>query len=131
MLVKTVKIKDGDGFRIINEKNFQNGKHELCDGETLSTGPVSVNVSVGITPELQQTLDEAKAECKKVAAENDKLQTDLTNVVSERDALSRQVAEQLSSIDSLNKTITGLDAKLKKQTAAEEKTAKSTDQPKE
>ena len=71
--VKTVKIKDGDDFRVINESDFKYGQHELCEGEKLSTDSVVVNLEVGITPELQATIDEAKAECEKVITENDDL----------------------------------------------------------
>lgn len=34
---------------------------------------ITANVQVGITPELQATIDQAKAECEKVVAENDDL----------------------------------------------------------
>ena len=68
--VKTVKIKDGDDFRVINESDFKYGQHELCEGEKLSTDSVLVNFEVGITPEPQATIDQAKAECEKVVAEN-------------------------------------------------------------
>jgi len=71
--VKTVRIKDGDDFRVINESDFKYGQHELCEGEKLSTDSVVVNLEVGITPELQATIDEAKAECEKVVAENNNL----------------------------------------------------------
>ena len=36
-----------------------------------------VSLNVGITPELQATIDEAKAECAKVVAENDDLKQQL------------------------------------------------------
>lgn len=71
--VKTVKIKDGDDFRVINESDFKHGQHELYEGEKLSTDSVVVSLNVGITPELQATIDQAKAECAKVVAENDEL----------------------------------------------------------
>lgn len=68
--VKTVKIKDGDDFRVINESDFKHSQHELYEGEKLSTDSVVVSLNVGITPELQATIDQAKAECAKVVAEN-------------------------------------------------------------
>ena len=71
--VKTVKIKDGDDFRVINESDFKHGQHELYEGEKLSTDSVVVSLNLGITPELQATIDEAKAECAKVVAENAEL----------------------------------------------------------
>lgn len=39
--------------------------------------PLTIDVKVGITPELQATIDEAKAECAKVVAENDELKQQL------------------------------------------------------
>lgn len=39
--------------------------------------PLTIDVKVGITPELQAVVDEAKAECKKVVAENDELKQQL------------------------------------------------------
>lgn len=62
--------------------------------ELPKTKPLTVGVSVGITPELQATIDQAKAECEKVVAENAKLKTQLeqlAGVVAERDALAAKV----------------------------------------
>lgn len=39
--------------------------------------PLTIDVKVGITPELQAVIDEAKAECEKVVAENDELKQQL------------------------------------------------------
>lgn len=67
---------------------------------------ITANVQVGITPELQQAIDDAKAECEKVQAEN----------------------------ESLKAQVKDLEAKLKKQAAAEAKATKEaakTEQPKE
>ncbi|MNR82493.1 HeH/LEM domain protein [compost metagenome] len=75
--VKTVKIKDGDDFRVINESDFKHGQHELYEDEKLSTDSVVVSLEVGITPELQASIDEAKAECEKVVAENAELKQQL------------------------------------------------------
>lgn len=143
--VKTVKIKDGDDFRVINESDFKYGQHELCEGEKLSTDSVVVNLEVDITPELQATIDEAKAECEKVIAENAELKTKFQGAKVERDALSTKVkeldlqsvelAEQLnkereavkklmSENEVLNTQVKNLEAKAKKTTTAEAKTAK-------
>lgn len=46
---------------------------ELAQAEQLT-----VSVDVGITPELQAVIDEAKAECEKVVAENDQLKEQIT-----------------------------------------------------
>lgn len=51
-------------------------------------------VEVSITPELQATIDQAKAECEKVIAENVGLKAELAQlagVVAERDALAARV----------------------------------------
>jgi len=39
-----------------------------------------LTVSIGITPELQQTLDNAKAECEQVVSENDGLKQEVENL---------------------------------------------------
>ncbi|WP_335986568.1 HeH/LEM domain-containing protein [Acinetobacter bereziniae] len=39
--------------------------------------PLTIDVKVGITPELQAVIDEAKVECEKVVAENDELKQQL------------------------------------------------------
>jgi len=51
---------------------------------------VTANVQVSITPELQATIDEAKAECEKVVAENNDLKEQLDK---EREAVKRLTAE--------------------------------------
>ena len=86
MLAKTVKIKDGDDFRIINETDFQYGQHELCDGEELSSSKNIVGtlqVDVETSPELQKILADTKAECEKVVAENEVLQDQLKKAVED------------------------------------------------
>lgn len=68
---------------------------------------ITANVQVGVTPDLQKVIDDAKAECEKVQAEN----------------------------ESLKAQVKDLESKLKKQTAAEAKAAKTAEtkaeQPKE
>jgi cell division protein FtsB len=72
--VKTVKIKNGEGFCIINAADFKKGVHELCDGESRGEEhKVTVTLSAETSPELQQAIYGAKAECEKVRAENDDL----------------------------------------------------------
>ena len=86
MLAKTVKIKDGDDFRIINETDFQYGQHELCDGEELSSSKNIVGtlqVDVETSPELQKILADTKAECEKVVAENEALQGQLKKAIED------------------------------------------------
>lgn len=129
--VKTVKIKDGDDFRVINESDFKYGQHELYEGEKLSTDSVVVNLEVGITPELQATIDEAKAECKKVVAENDDLKQQLDKEYEAVKGLDLANSQLKDKISTLEKTLLVADEEIKalkaakKPTAAELKAAKA------
>ena len=133
--VKTVKIKDGDDFRVINESDFKYGQHELYEGEKLSTDSVVVNLEVGITPELQATIDEAKAECEKVVAENIDLKEQLNK---EREAVKKldlENAQLKGQVLTAEKTLLAADAEIKalkappkKPTAAELKVAKAAEE---
>ena len=78
---------------------------------------VTANVRVSITPELQATIDEAKAECEKVVAANE--------------ALKQKIAALDGSLVVANERIAELEAKHKKPTAAELKAAKTAEQPQE
>lgn len=78
---------------------------------------VTANVQVSITPELQATIDQAKAECEKVVAENE--------------ALKQKIAALDGSLVVANERIAELEAKPKKPTAAELKAAKTAEQPQE
>ena len=51
---------------------------------------ITANVQVGITPELQKVIDDAKTECEKVVAENNDLKEQLDK---EREAVKRLTAE--------------------------------------
>lgn len=84
----------------------------------------TVSLNVGITPELQASLDEAKAEYEKVVAEN----TDLTEQLDkEREAVKKLTSEN----DELKAKVKELEAKAKKLTAAEAKAAKAVEEAKE
>lgn len=116
--VPTVKIKSKDGFTIINESDFNSSIHELCEGEKLSNvDQITVTLNAEIAPELQQAIDEAKAECEKVVAENE--------------ALKQKIAALDGSLVVANERIAELEAKPKKPTAAELKAAKAAEQPQE
>ena len=78
---------------------------------------VTANVQVSITPELQAIIDQAKAECEKVVAENE--------------ALKQKIAALDGSLVVANERIAELEAKPKKPTAAELKAAKAAEQPQE
>lgn len=130
--VKTVKIKDGDDFRVINESDFKYGQHELYEGEKLSTDSVVVNLEVGITPELQATIDQAKAKCEKVIAENDDLKQQLDKeyeAVKGLDLANSQLKDKISTLEKTllvaDEEIKALKAAAKKPTAAELKAAKA------
>ncbi|WP_180115794.1 hypothetical protein [Acinetobacter sp. YH12140] len=99
---------------------------------------VTIEAKVGITPELQQTIDDAKAECEKVIAENEVLkkqveayqQTELRNseLLSENSRLSDALVKLngvLVERNALAGQVKDLEAKLKKQTATEVKAAKT------
>ncbi|WP_042073567.1 hypothetical protein, partial [Acinetobacter gerneri] len=53
---------------------------------------LTMNVQVGVTPELQQFIDDAKAECAKVVAEN----TELKNQISVYEQANKDHSELLS-----------------------------------
>ena len=78
---------------------------------------VTANVQMSITPELQAIIDQAKAECEKVVAENE--------------ALKQKIAALDGSLVVANERIAELEAKPKKPTAAELKAAKAAEQPQE
>ena len=78
---------------------------------------VTANVQMSITPELQAIIDQAKAECEKVVAENE--------------ALKQKIAALDGSLVVANERIAELEAKPKKPTAAELKAAKTAEQPQE
>ena len=153
---KTVKIKDGDDFRVINESDFNQNLHELFDGETLSNGPTTVSLKVGITPELQAAIDDAKAECEKVVAENVDLKqqietlkadlapgepADLSRLVplEQFDAVAQKLVETEEQLNKERETVKKLtsenealkaqaETKPKKPTAAEVKAAKAAEE---
>lgn len=92
----------------------------------LDNQPKSQTVSqgAGANSELQASLDEAKAECEKVVAEN----ADLTEQLDkERDAVKKLTSEN----DDLKAKVKELEAKAKKLTAAESKAVKAAEEVKE
>ena len=90
-----------------------------ADYEELSVGvevrelpkvkPLTVSLNVGITPELQATIDQAKAECEKVVAENEALKAELTGVVTERDALVLEIGALKAQVTELQKPVESKD----------------------
>lgn len=96
--------------------------------------PLTVDVKVGITPELQKVIDQAKAECEKVVVENDDLKQQLDKereVVQKLDLKNTQLKDQVLTAE---KTLLAADAEIKvlkaaakKPTTAELKAAKASD----
>lgn len=82
---------------------------------------VTIEAKVGITPELQATIDEAKAECVKVIAENVELKEQLATAQGEFIAFKNDVAAMQARIDELQPPT-------KKPTAAELKAAKAAEE---
>ena len=79
--------------------------------------PLTVDVKVSITPELQEVIDETKAECEKVVAENE--------------VLGQKISVLDAALVVANDRIAELEAKPKKPTVAELKAAKTAEQPQE
>ncbi|WP_257228044.1 hypothetical protein [Acinetobacter sp. YH12073] len=82
---------------------------------------VTIEAKVGITPELQQTIDDAKAECEKVVAENVELKEQLATAQGEFIAFKNDVAAMQARIDELQPPT-------KKPTAAELKATKAAEE---
>lgn len=82
---------------------------------------ITANVQVGITPELQKVIDDAKAECEKVVAENVELKEQLATSQGEFIAFKNDVAAMQARIDELQPAA-------KKPTAAEVKAAKAAEE---
>lgn len=73
----------------------------------------TVSLNVGITPELQASLDEAKAECEKVVAENTELKEQLDK---ERQAVVKLMDENVELKDKVliaEKTLVAADGEIK------------------
>ncbi|MDN5511151.1 MAG: HeH/LEM domain-containing protein [Acinetobacter sp.] len=103
--MKTVKIKptspDQGEFVVINASDFNPNIHELCDGESLDGEKITVTLSAETAPELQQAINDAKAECESVAAENTWLKEQLATSQGEFIAFKNDVAAMQARIDEL------------------------------
>lgn len=135
--VENVQKLQGDGWIIRNAQLAKSDSFvEQADeygGDVpgrykIGVGEITVQLSAETSPELQQTIDDAKAECAKVVAENSELKEQLDK---EREAVKKLTAGK----DALLTQVKDLESKLKKQTAAEAKAAKAAEakaeQPKE
>ena len=81
--------------------------------------PLTVDLKVSITPELQGVIDQAKAECEKVVAENVELKDQLATSKDEFIAFQNDVNAMKKRIAELEPVVD------KKPTAAELKAAKA------
>lgn len=99
---------------------------------------LTVGVQIDVTPELQQAIDDAKAECEKIQSENTDLIADLKTALDAKDQLKAKLTEtegQLSAVQSENTELKAKIAELektvvKKPTAAELKAAKAAEEAK-
>ncbi|WP_213073398.1 hypothetical protein [Acinetobacter sp. ANC 4779] len=98
---------------------------------------VTANVQVSITPELQAVIDEAKAECAKVVAENVELKEQLDKerqaaikLMDENAELKDKVLIGEKTLVAADEEIKALKAAAKKPTAAEVKAAKAAEEAK-
>ena len=96
---------------------------------------VTANVQVSITPELQAVIDEAKAECEKVVAENDDLKQQLDKEREAVKALDLENSQLKDKVSNAEKALLAADAEIKalkaaskKAVVAEAKTAKATEE---
>jgi len=82
---------------------------------------ITANVQVSITPELQKVIDDAKAECEKVVAENVDLKEQLDKereAVKKLDLENTQLKDKVSTAE---KTLLAADAEIKELKAASKK----------
>lgn len=103
---------------------------------------ITAQLTVDLSPELQKTIDDTKAENESLKAQLkavvsqeaydevlqertqlekviESIKADLESASNERNALSVQNADLQTTIDGLNKTIKSLEAKLKKQSVTD------------
>lgn len=97
--------------------------------------PLTVDVKVSITPELQEVIDETKAECEKVVAENDDLKQQLDKEREAVKALDLENSQLKDKVSNAEKSLLAADAEIKalkvaskKAAAAEAKPAKATEE---
>jgi len=94
---------------------------------------IAVTLTAELAPELQQAINDAKAECKKIQSENTDLISDLKTALDTRDWLQAKLTETEGLLSAVQSENTELKAKIaelekttaKKLTAAEQKAAKA------
>ena len=139
-------VKESDFIETADEYGGKVPEHYKAKADT-----ITVNINTEVAPELQQAIDDAKAECEKLGTDNDSLKRQVealhvvhcenSELVSENsrlkeqlllanDALNQTITERddaVTKVQSLEKTVGELESKVKKLTAAEAKAAKAVD----
>lgn len=139
-------VKESDFIELADEYGGKVPEHYKAKADT-----VTVAINTEVAPELQQAIDDAKAECEKVVAENDGLKRQIEALSSVNDQNSELMSENsrfkeqlelannalnqvtterddaITKAQSLEKTVGELEAKVKKLTAAEAKATKAAD----
>ncbi|WP_343316230.1 hypothetical protein AAC899_09240 [Acinetobacter soli] len=139
-------VQESDFIETADEYGGKVPEHYKAQADT-----ITVNINTEVAPELQQAIDDAKAECEKLVMDNDSLKRQVealhvvhrenSELVSENsrlkeqlllanDALNQTTTERddaVSKVQSLEKTVGELESKVKKLTAAEAKAAKAVD----
>lgn len=132
-------VKDAESVVIYGDYPYIESDYKKLDVgvEVLESKfkPITVKLALSITPELQKVIDDAKAECEKVVAENAELKEQLDK---EREAVKKPTAENSELKDKLliaekalvaaDEEIKALKAATKKPTAAEVKAAKAAEE---
>lgn len=95
--LNTVKIKDGESYRIINESDFKHGLHELCEGEKLSLKLDQSGYAVMLTP---SSTGSTKADLEKLQTENTDLIAELKTALDEKDTFKNQLAKANADLES-------------------------------
>ena len=92
---------------------------------------ITVTVVAELSPELQQVIDDAKVECKKVQAENADLISDLKTALDTKDRIQSELNTAQAENSDLKAKIAELEkSAVKKPTAAELKAAKAVEEAK-
>lgn len=139
-------VKESDFIEMADQYGGQVPDRYKAQADT-----ITVNMNAEVAPELQQAIDDAKAESEKVIVENDSLKHQLealqivhdqnSELMSENSRLKEQLLlannalnqttierdDAATKVHSLEKTVGELESKVKKLTAAEAKAAKAMD----
>lgn len=151
--VENVQKLQGDGWIIRNAQLAKSDSFveqadeyggDVPERYKVGVGKITVQLSTETSPELQQTIDDAKAECAKVVAENSELKEQLdkecqavTKLMGENSELKDKLLIAEKALVAADEEIKALKTVAKKPTAAELKAIKAaeeaakTEQPKD